>query len=390
MALFQRGNTWWFKFKYRGRLYRESAGTKSKTLARDVERARRRRVEEAAAGIRRAAAPILFSVAAADWLELKKPAWANKTYAIASADVEHLKRHFGKLLLTDITDKDIAEYQALRRDQKAKGRTHKTANKTINNEVATLRAILRRHRLWAQIQPDVRMLPNREDVGRALSVEEEERLLKACAASRSRTLLPAVTLALHTGLRHDELRLLTWRQVDFVDSTITVGKSKTEYGQGRVVPLNERALKALTAWAQQFPKRKPQHYVFPSEKVGIFGNDEIPQVFDTEPKKAITSWKVSWTTARTTAGVTCRFHDLRHTTVTRLLERGVPFAVVATILGWSPATAMRMGRRYGHIGQSAQREAMALLAREKPTTAPQQGTQQAPASVMVPQPTTIQ
>jgi integrase len=51
----------------------------------------------------------------------------------------------------------------------------------------------------------------------------------------------------------------------------------------------------------------------------------------------------------------------RHTTVTRLLERGVPFAVVATIMGWSPATSVRMAKRYGHIGPSAQREAMALL-----------------------------
>jgi integrase len=66
------------------------------------------------------------------------------------------------------------------------------------------------------------------------------------------------------------------------------------------------------------------------------------------------------------AGVTCRFHDLRHTTVTRLLERGVPFAIVATIMGWSPTTSVRMAKRYGHIGPSPQREAMALLESSEP------------------------
>ena len=44
-----------------------------------------------------------------------------------------------------------------------------------------------------------------------------------------------------------------------------------------------------------------------------------------------------------------------------MLERGAAFATVATIMGWSPGTAMRMARRYAHIGKSAQREALALL-----------------------------
>jgi hypothetical protein len=47
--------------------------------------------------------------------------------------------------------------------------------------------------------------------------------------------------------------------------------------------------------------------------------------------------------------------------VTRLLERGAAFATVATVMGWSAATAMRMAKRYGHIGKSAQRDALALL-----------------------------
>ena len=58
-----------------------------------------------------------------------------------------------------------------------------------------------------------------------------------------------------------------------------------------------------------------------------------------------------------------RFHDLRHTCVTRMLEGGVPLSVVASILGWSPATTARMAKRYGHIGQVAMRQAVAVLDR---------------------------
>jgi hypothetical protein len=44
-----------------------------------------------------------------------------------------------------------------------------------------------------------------------------------------------------------------------------------------------------------------------------------------------------------------------------MLEAGVPFSVVATIMGWSASTTVRMSRRYGHIGQIAQRLAVNAL-----------------------------
>ena len=195
----------------------------------------------------------------------------------------------------------------------------------------------------------------------ALTREQESQLLVACARSRSRSLLLAVTLALSTGLRLDELRWLRWKQIDFDNRALRVGQSKTPSGTGRAVHLNQRAFSALLTWAREFPSRKQSHFVFPSERVGFSTDAEIPEVFDTNPAKPITSWKTAWISAKARAGVECRFHDLRHTAVTRLLEAGQPFAVVADIMGWSAATAVRMARRYGHIGESARRSAMDAL-----------------------------
>ncbi len=90
--------------------------------------------------------------------------------------------------------KDVSRYQNARIAEKA-------SPKTINLEIGTLRAILRRHRVWAEIPQDVRMLPTLDDVGHALTCEEETALLSACLQSRSRLLYPAVMLALHTGMR---------------------------------------------------------------------------------------------------------------------------------------------------------------------------------------------
>jgi len=97
---------------------------------------------------------------------------------------------------------------------------------TINLEVATLRSILRRHRLWAALQPDVEAMPRRDDVGKALTVIEEKRLFSACRASRSRMLDPAVLVTLNTGLRRGELLSLRCSQVDLVGRWLKVGASK--------------------------------------------------------------------------------------------------------------------------------------------------------------------
>src|SRR4029077_10954634 len=54
----------------------------------------------------------------------------------------------------------------------------------------------------------------------------------------------------------------------------------------------------------------------------------------------------------------CRFHDLRHTAVSRMLNAGIPIAKVAKIVGWSPATMVRMAARYGHFSLNELRGAV--------------------------------
>ena len=74
------------------------------------------------------------------------------------------------MLICDIRGDNVAAYQSARLRQDA-------APKTINLEVGTFRAILRKHRLWANIQPDVQMLRAQDYVGRALTQDEEKALL---------------------------------------------------------------------------------------------------------------------------------------------------------------------------------------------------------------------
>lgn len=215
--------------------------------------------------------------------------------------------------------------------------------------------------LWGKVRPDVKMLRVSDDVGQALSHDEEAQLLEECSKSRSRSLYPAVVVALSTTMRYSEIRLLKWKQIDFFGKRIWVGRSKTKYGEGRAIAMNDRCFQVMTMWAETFPDRKPEQYVFPTEKYGAAGDDFKPCVHSTDPTKPIGDWKEAWEAARARAGLTCRFHDLRRTACTRMLEAGKPFSVVATIMGWSPSTTVRMSRRYGHFSLAAQEEAVQAL-----------------------------
>jgi integrase len=369
----RRSKFWSYEFSFAGSRIREKTGLTSKTAARDAERARRQKLAEGTSGLRRVR-PKLFRQAATEWLAMKRSSLAPSSYRIEEKSLDHLLPFFGNVLACDIEAADIARYQEKRREDKAAGAT-------INLEIGTLRAILRRSGMWARLQPEVRMLPTAE-VGRALTDEEESRLLRACCESRSRVLLPAVVLALDSGLRSDcELTALRWRQVDLANRRLTVGgASKTAAGRGRIVPLTPRAFAMLSMWAERFPDREPEHFVFPSEKYGEGGT-----VYDSDPTKPIGRLKEAWEKAKKRTAdeekelpaVVCRFHDLRHSFVTRLLERGRSFSEVARLAGWSASTAVRMSYRYGHLSEGTLRAAIEALGRpvfrgESPENHPEQ------------------
>lgn len=99
-------------------------------------------------------------------------------------------------------------------------------------------------------------------------------------------------LEFNTGLRASEIRGLCWEQVDLLGQALTMGKSKTAEGTGRVVPLITRAIAVLRHWRAQFPEAQPEQYVFPHEKYGFAGNDRQPcawQVDATQPNARLES-----------------------------------------------------------------------------------------------------
>ena len=335
---------------------RKTTGMTSKTRAKEVEDKRKNDLRNGNVGIRRQQSPRLLSVAAEAWLAMKKATLAPRSVMIEKANLAHLLPKLGRKLVCDIEARDIALYQQDRLEEVA-------SPKTVNLEIGTLRGILKRSGQCARLQPDVNMLATQDDIGRAFTSAEESALLQACGKSRSRSLVPFVTLAIETGARRGVIQSLQCGNVDFENRCIKWGKDKTSPGTGRVIPLSQRAMSALSFWATHFPERKPEHYVIPAERYSAGGDKFSAEAYDIDHTKPMGSAKEAWEAAKLRAGkilnenrpekdkvkkekdilaLVCRFHDLRHTAVSRMLNARIPIAKVAKIAGWSPATMVRM------------------------------------------------
>ena len=128
-------------------------------------------------------------------------------------------------------------------DRKSEG----AGNRTINIELGILaRAVGSK---WGVLWPKLKHLEESHDVGRALNADEEQRLVDTAMKNRSRMIGPIIRIALMTGMRRDEIRLLKWRQVDFDAKEITVGKAKTEAGRGRIIPFGPTLSAILSTYS---------------------------------------------------------------------------------------------------------------------------------------------
>ena len=344
MALFRRGDVWWYEFLFARRRVRESAKTTSKTVAKQAEQNRRRELERGFNGVEDSRENRIRSVKelAAEYLD--DYCLRHKSGVFAQYAVGHVARHVGASMVVDITDKTVREYQTARLKERA-------APKSINEEVGFLLRLLGEAgdvvRMRLRRQKALKLAVGRQ-VGKAYTPEEKEALLAAAKAARSPAIYPALMLALNAGMRDAEIRGLQWERMDLIKAVLTVGESKTEAGEGRTIPLNSPLLKAMVEYekwyAKRFGKIQPQWFVF------AFGKPR-----PNDPTRPIVTLKTSWNNVRTKAGVTGRWHDNRHTLITDLAESGAADETIRDIAGH---VSKQMLKHYSHIRMAAKRGAL--------------------------------
>ena len=181
---------------------------------------------------------------------------------------------------------------------------------------------------------------------RILTHEEEERLLGAAPAH----LRPILVIALNTGMRWSEIVNLTWRDIDLKAGLIHVVKAKS--GKPRLININSVLHEELTALRA---KSSASPYVLPSMVTG----------------KPYASLYRCFIKACKAVGVTgLRFHDLRHTFATRLVQGGADIETVRVLLGHH---SIIMTQRYTHSSYEMKQRAVESLAQKGPAQGPKTG-----------------
>jgi integrase len=220
-------------------------------------------------------------------------------------------------------------------------------------DVGVLRRVLKRFKHWHRLEGDVKMLTESggAPIGRVLTMKEQERLFEVAQSNPEWVhVYCAAVLAANTSMRGVEIKHLRRKDIDLGTKAVHIRKSKNE-GSKRVLPLNDDALAAVKRMlerADELGHTKPEHYLWCGT-----------QHHKIDPTVPAIQWHTAWRALRDAAGLRgLRFHDLRHTVVTRLLEAGEPDHVVESITGH---LSRRMLEHYSHIRLAAKRAALDRL-----------------------------
>jgi integrase len=348
---------WWIDFTIGNKRVRESSETTRKTIAIEYEKRRRLEMERALAGLpseapeRRIRTVSEFVKTYLGYYPINH---RPKSVVFATQRLANVKRLLGSIMLPDLTEDRIREYI------KARLAEPKTSGRTINMELGELSRALG-HK-WSIIWPKVRKLEENHDAGQALSPEAEKRLLTAAAGdgspNRNPMLYPFLCIALSTGMRSGEIAKLRWSSINLADPMLTVGRAKTRAGAGRQIPINADVKLVLENHIRWFERKlgsiRPDWHVFP----GRAGKPRSGEQRPLDPLRPISDITTAWDALREKTGVSCRFHDLRHTAATKMAEAGVPESTMLAIMGHM---SRAMLERYSHIRLAAKREAVKSL-----------------------------
>jgi integrase len=377
MALYKRKKTWWTDFCVNGQRFRQSLDTSDWRAANHCEKeliARAREGKLTAAG--QSFARLAFPEAFQRYLADRKTCVAPRSHRSESDHAKPLVEYFSATPVARVSAEAILVYIRQRKEKEI-------SNVTINMEVGILRRVLKRAKRWSIVADDVPRLPERRDIGRAMSHEEKARLLLLSAAKPEwMTARLAVILALNTTMRGCELKGLCWRDVDFIERTITIRRSKTAAGE-RVIPLNAEAWNTILQLRARAIKLFGENlladwHLFPHAE-GYSKPD---------PTKPMSGWRSAWRSLtraiqcpacgqlQQPAGIcanakckadTCklksplhglRFHDLRHHAITELAESQTSERTIMAIAGH---VSPKMLDHYSHVRMQAKRQALDAL-----------------------------
>jgi integrase len=343
-VIYKRGDIYWYKFMWLGRLVRESTKQGNDKVARQMEAAHRTSLAKGEVGIREKKK----SVTLVEFIDKRFEPWAKSTfektspktwfdyYRVGLRNIQACRPLAGAKL-DEINGESIARYAAHRQ---ALG----LQVSSVNSSLQVLRRVLRVAAEWEELKvaPQVKMLPGARSRERVVDRIEEAKYLAACPEP----LAVVAAVLLDTGLRPEECFRLRWESITWFNGrhgTLLVTHGKTAAAR-RVLPMTPRVRNIMeTHWASAGKPAEGWVWSAPTRSGHLEGSSLKKQ-----HSKALKLSNVRHFV----------LYSLRHTFLTRLGESGCDAWTLARIAGHS---SIAMSTRYVHPSEDAVLNAMSRL-----------------------------
>ncbi|CCV60732.1 integrase family protein [Yersinia enterocolitica] len=352
MSIFRRGSVWYADFTAPdGKRIKQSLGTEDKRQAQELhdrlksEQWRMERLGDFP--------DVTFDDACLRWLEEKAH---KKSLDADKGRIGFWLIHFQGVLLKSISEAKIYAAVSKMTNRKHRDNWESKASSlrkrgdvvepfvevpvsisTKAKHLALMKAIMRaaeRDWKWIERGPVIKVPQERGKRVRWLEPHEAIRLINEC----SEPLKSIVVFALATGLRRSNIVDLQWQDVDLQRKVAWIHPEESKSGQAIGVALNDTACRLLR---DQVGNHKKWVFVHQKSSTKSDGTKAA------EVRKMRVDGNTAWRLALKRAGIdNFRFHDLRHTWASWLVQAGVPLTVLQEMGGWE---SIEMVQRYAHL-----------------------------------------
>jgi integrase len=246
--------------------------------------------------------------------------FAKNTVELTGISLELFNNFAGSIFLHEVTINLGFEFVAFLKKKKL-------SPHTVNTYLRTVKASFQRaaYRGYIMVSPfkKVKSSPLSHKPPAVIEEHELEEILQNISSDYGKF---GVLMALHTGMRRDEVTNMQWSDVDYESNRILIRNSEnhqTKFSKQRYIPLNNGLIELLNQIKSlNSLNNHSSVYLFVNPQGKRFARNYFTKLFERAKKEAGITKKIS-------------FHSLRKTFASRLKARGVATNTIKLLLGHS-------------------------------------------------------
>jgi len=296
-----------------------------------------------------------------EWLEIKQSTVREKTWGLYESTIRiHIRPYLGKIRLKDLEPKQI---QGLYLAKEQNG----TGARTINVMHSIICNSLKNAVRLGQLQNNpARVVSPPKYTSPEMDIYSEHEIRQLLLAVKGTSLDALILLALTTGMRQSEILALKWSDVDWDRNTTSIQRQlrrkckKPNYFSS---PKTKSSIRTISLGVNTMEKLL-EHHKNQKEKIGQNSQrwEENDLIFPTAvgtPIRQRNLHRKFKSTLESSGLREIRFHDLRHTAASLMLNNGISPLIVAKRLGHSKVSITL--DTYGHVLPGMQQESANLI-----------------------------